>query len=722
MANRIKGITIEIDGNTSKLDKALDGTNKQLKDTQASLKKVEQGLKMDPGNVVLLEQKQRLLGEAVANSAEKVKILEQAAKQADDALARGNAYKEKYGDLDSELEKVTEQFKELTQQKKDMDTALAIGEISTEEYDRFSKKLEDVGANLKDLRTKKKEADKEFSGDRIDQGQYDAINRDLQIATKELENTEKAARSCAKGFDELSRKAGDVSDKAGKISDAFAPVSKAAGAIGAAALAAVPATEELRTDLSMLETNAKNAGIGVDSAYEAFERLYQITGETDSSVEAVSNILASGFNSAAISLASTQEESQAVAVEIQNLNAQVTELDSALKNGEISTAEYQQSMAELSGPLETASQRYQQLNLAANQFEQSAKLTPGIIEGLANAVIAFPDTIKVESLADSIQETLATSSATGQFAELLDRVGIGADNFSKNLAECTSAVQKQELVLGALSSGPLNGLYESWLENNQAMVDNKQATLELQESIARMAESIAPLLTLVTDLATAFFDWFNGLDDKGKVAIGVILSLVAAISPVPGAISGVGNAIEGMSKIGALFSSTAGNSVWLTFAKWAAIITAVVVAVTLLIAAINVLMGKGEEMNSTLGNVGNITGDITGGISGRPARAASYSMRAVSAEDLPHLATGGVLTRPTVFMGGEYAGAGQDPEIVSPYSKMVQATEEALRNSGTGGRAERMVLEVRAADGFARYLSFNLAKESTRQGVDLVTT
>lgn len=62
MANRIKGITIEIGGDTTKLDKALAGTNKELKSTQSQLKDVERLLKMDPGNTELLAQKQRLLG------------------------------------------------------------------------------------------------------------------------------------------------------------------------------------------------------------------------------------------------------------------------------------------------------------------------------------------------------------------------------------------------------------------------------------------------------------------------------------------------------------------------------------------------------------------------------------------------------------------------------------------------------------------------------------
>ena len=59
MAGNIKGITIEIGGDTTGLDKALRGVNSQIKDTQKELKAVDKALKLDPGNTELLEQKQR---------------------------------------------------------------------------------------------------------------------------------------------------------------------------------------------------------------------------------------------------------------------------------------------------------------------------------------------------------------------------------------------------------------------------------------------------------------------------------------------------------------------------------------------------------------------------------------------------------------------------------------------------------------------------------------
>ena len=74
-ANRIKGITIEIGGDTTKLQTALKGVNTEIKSTQQQLKDVEKLLKLDPGNTELLAQKHKLLGEAVQETKEKLETL-----------------------------------------------------------------------------------------------------------------------------------------------------------------------------------------------------------------------------------------------------------------------------------------------------------------------------------------------------------------------------------------------------------------------------------------------------------------------------------------------------------------------------------------------------------------------------------------------------------------------------------------------------------------------
>lgn len=103
MANNIKGITIEIGGDTTGLDKALKGVNQNAKTAQNELKEVNKALKLDPGNTELLEQKQRALADAVSATAEKLDILKEAQAQAAEQLARGEIGQEQYDALTREI-------------------------------------------------------------------------------------------------------------------------------------------------------------------------------------------------------------------------------------------------------------------------------------------------------------------------------------------------------------------------------------------------------------------------------------------------------------------------------------------------------------------------------------------------------------------------------------------------------------------------------------------
>lgn len=70
----IKGITIELDGNTSKFQKSLSDANKSIKETQKELKEVNKALKLDPKNTELLKQKQELLKKSIDETAKRLEI------------------------------------------------------------------------------------------------------------------------------------------------------------------------------------------------------------------------------------------------------------------------------------------------------------------------------------------------------------------------------------------------------------------------------------------------------------------------------------------------------------------------------------------------------------------------------------------------------------------------------------------------------------------------
>ena len=104
MANRIKGITVEIGGDTTGLDKALKSVNSSITKTQSALNDVSRLLKLDPSNTVLVAQKQELLSQAVSQTEDKLKALESAQEQVAAAFQRGDIGAEKYQAFQREVE------------------------------------------------------------------------------------------------------------------------------------------------------------------------------------------------------------------------------------------------------------------------------------------------------------------------------------------------------------------------------------------------------------------------------------------------------------------------------------------------------------------------------------------------------------------------------------------------------------------------------------------
>lgn len=114
----IKGITIEIGGDTTKLSKALSGTNKEIANTKSSLKDVERLLKLDPSNTQLLAQKQRMLTDAVSGTEKKLTTLKTAAQQAKKQLEMGKITQGEFDDLQREIIDTTQELKRLEDQSK----------------------------------------------------------------------------------------------------------------------------------------------------------------------------------------------------------------------------------------------------------------------------------------------------------------------------------------------------------------------------------------------------------------------------------------------------------------------------------------------------------------------------------------------------------------------------------------------------------------------------
>ncbi|MFT9496606.1 phage tail tape measure protein [Anaerosolibacter sp.] len=145
MAETIKGINVLIGSDTTGLSKALGDVNKQSKDIQSELKQVERLLKMDPSNTELLAQKQKLLGDAVETTKEKLNRLKDAQSQVNDQFSRGEISEGQYRAFQRELAKTEQELEKFEDQLKKSNPALeAFGHKAKE----AGEKMSTIGGNL----------------------------------------------------------------------------------------------------------------------------------------------------------------------------------------------------------------------------------------------------------------------------------------------------------------------------------------------------------------------------------------------------------------------------------------------------------------------------------------------------------------------------------------------------------------------------------------------
>ena len=141
MADRIKGITVEIGGDTTKLSDALKDVNKSIKDTQSQLKDVNKLLKLDPGNTDLLTQKQKYLSQAISDTKDKLKTEEEALKQLKDAPQTEETIKQQEA-LTREIEDTKQALDGLKDSYKE------VGSVAGVQLQEAGKKMKDVGEKI----------------------------------------------------------------------------------------------------------------------------------------------------------------------------------------------------------------------------------------------------------------------------------------------------------------------------------------------------------------------------------------------------------------------------------------------------------------------------------------------------------------------------------------------------------------------------------------------
>ena len=234
MAKKIKGIVVQIGGDTSGLTKALSSADKALATTQRELNEVQKGLKLDPSNAELVRQKHELLSDAIKTTADKLKVLEENQEKAKRAFDANDEWEKKFAPLGEQIDKATASLKALKAKQKEAEEAFKAGTISAEDYDKIQADVKATEKTLADLKKQKEELNAEFKDGHITAEEYRQYQREVENTRSHLQNLQTELQNTSRVSQEQKAQ---ITEFGNHAKETFAGVVKAAAAITAALIA-----------------------------------------------------------------------------------------------------------------------------------------------------------------------------------------------------------------------------------------------------------------------------------------------------------------------------------------------------------------------------------------------------------------------------------------------------------------------------------------------------
>lgn len=628
MADRIKGITIEIGGDTTGLDKALSGTNKEIRNTQSQLKDVERLLKLDPSNTELLKQKQKLLADAVGETKDKLNALKDAERQVEEQFKQGKISQEQYEALKREIIATEEQLKSLeTQAEKSNITLQKIGELGG--------KFQEVGGKIT-------ETGKAFLPvTAAVAGIGAAAVKTTADFDSAMSNVSAISGATGEDFDRLRDKAREMGAEtkfsASEAADAMSYMAMAGwktedmlgGISGIMNLAAasgadLATTSDIVTDAltgmgytaadagrlaDVMAAASSNANTNVEMMGETFKYVAPVCGSLGYTMEdtalAVGLMANSGIKasqagtqlrSAITNMVKPTEAMEGVmnelGIEIANEDGSMKSLDETLKilreSFAVTTEEQkaqrlatieQQAVADgygdtLKGLSEE--EKYFQLAMYAGQ-EQIKDMSEAQFKKMAQDKLGIKVTKKTNKaqVAQNLALALGTQSLEGLTQEQQSAYAatlFGKEAMSGMLAIINAGEEDYNKLSDAIanSEGAAEGMAEVMQDNL-----NGQLTIlksQLQEAAISIGDTLVPAIRGLISRIQEWMDWFNNLSDSQKQMVVTIGLIVAAIGPLLIIIgqmaTGIGAIMTAISTLGPMLAalSAAGGPILLTVA------------------------------------------------------------------------------------------------------------------------------------------------------------
>lgn len=234
MAKKIKGIVVQIGGDTSGLSKALSSADKSLATTQKELNEVQKGLKLDPSNAELVRQKHELLSDAIKITADKLKALEENQEKAKRAFDANDEWEKKFAPLGEQIDKATASLKTLKAQQEKAKEAFESGKISAKDYDIIKTEVKEAEKALDDLKKQKEKLNAEFKDGHITAEEYRQYQREVENTRSRLQGLQTELRNTSRVSQEQKAQ---ITEFGNHAKETFAGVVKAAAAITAALIA-----------------------------------------------------------------------------------------------------------------------------------------------------------------------------------------------------------------------------------------------------------------------------------------------------------------------------------------------------------------------------------------------------------------------------------------------------------------------------------------------------
>lgn len=496
-ASRIKGITIEIGGDTTRLQTALKGVNTEIRNTQAQLKDVEKLLKLDPGNTELLAQKHRLLGDAVKETKEKLETLKTAAEQAEKALNDGTISKDQYDALQREIIETENELKRLEEQANQSATAL-------QKISATGEKLKDVGSNI------------------------EGAGKKLLPVTATVTALGTASVKTAADFEAAMSKVAAVSGATGSDLEAL---SKKAREMGSKTKFSASEAAEAMNYMAM-------AGWKTEDMLSGIEGVMNLAAASGEDLATTSDIVTDALTAFGLSAQDSGHFADVLAAASSNANTNVSMMGETFKY-----------CAPIAGALGfSVEDTAEAIGLMANAGIKSTQAGTSLRTIMTNL------SGEVKICGENIGEvTVATTNADGSMRDLSDILADCRTAFS-GLSESEKAAAAESLVgknamsgfLALMNAGEgdiakLSGAIDNCNGAAQSMADTMNNNLEgqltilksqLQELAISFGEILLPAVKKIVGWVQGFIDVLNSLPDGVKETIVTVALIAAALGPV----------------------------------------------------------------------------------------------------------------------------------------------------------------------------------------------